>query len=184
MMAGGTNRPRLAESVHRVPAEASGAALSILAIQAISLSRASRSITGPTWVDGIARVAEPELARGTGDHVDHLVGDIVLHAEQAQRRAALAGGAERRGDDVVGDLFRQARWRRRSSALMPPVSATSGTIGPSLAASARLMARPTSVEPVKATPAQRGSVNQPRADLAVARNEMQRAGRNAGRVQE
>ena len=42
-------------------------------------------------------------------------------------------------------------------ALMPPVSAISGTIGPSLAASARLMAWPTSVEPVKATPATRGS---------------------------
>ena len=42
-------------------------------------------------------------------------------------------------------------------ALMPPVSAISGTIGPALAASARLIARPTSVEPVKTTPATRGS---------------------------
>ena len=41
-------------------------------------------------------------------------------------------------------------------ALMPPVSAISGTIGPSLAASARLIRRPTSVEPVKATPATSG----------------------------
>ena len=38
-------------------------------------------------------------------------------------------------------------------ALMPPVSAMSGTIGPSLAASARLIDRATSVEPVKTTPA-------------------------------
>ncbi len=38
-------------------------------------------------------------------------------------------------------------------ALMPPVSAISGAIGPSLAASVRLMMRATSVEPVKATPA-------------------------------
>ncbi len=38
-------------------------------------------------------------------------------------------------------------------ALMPPVSAISGTIGPSLAASARLIVRATSVEPVKTTPA-------------------------------
>ena len=36
---------------------------------------------------------------------------------------------------------------------MPPVSAISGTMGPVFSASARLMARPTSVEPVKATPA-------------------------------
>ncbi len=38
-------------------------------------------------------------------------------------------------------------------ALMPPVSAISGTIGPSLAASVRLIRRATSVEPVKTTPA-------------------------------
>ncbi len=41
--------------------------------------------------------------------------------------------------------------------LRPPVSAISGTIGPGLAASARLIACPTSTEPVKATPATRGS---------------------------
>ena len=38
-------------------------------------------------------------------------------------------------------------------ALMPPVSAISGTIGPSLAASVRLIDRATSVDPVKTTPA-------------------------------
>ena len=59
-------------------------------------------------------------------------------------------------------------------ALMPPVSAISGTIGPSLAASARLIARATSVEPVKATPATRASRDQRGADLAVARHQMQR----------
>ena len=41
--------------------------------------------------------------------------------------------------------------------LMPPVSAISGTIGPSFAASARLICCATSVEPVKTTPATRGS---------------------------
>ena len=41
-------------------------------------------------------------------------------------------------------------------ALIPPVSAISGTIGPSLAASARLIVRATSVEPVKTTPATSG----------------------------
>ena len=35
------------------------------------------------------------------------VGDVLLHAEQPQRRAALAGGAESRGDDVVGHLLGQ-----------------------------------------------------------------------------
>ena len=42
-------------------------------------------------------------------------------------------------------------------ALMPPVSAISGTIGASFAASVRLMRRATSVEPVNAMPATRGS---------------------------
>ncbi len=35
------------------------------------------------------------------------IGDVVLQAKQPQRRAALAGGAERRGDDVVGHLLGQ-----------------------------------------------------------------------------
>ena len=54
-------------------------------------------------------------------------------------------------------------------ALTPPVSAISGTIGPSRCASARLMRFAVSTEPVKATPAMRGSRDQRRADgLAVA----------------
>ena len=44
-----------------------------------------------------------------------------------------------------------------SIALTPPVSAMSGTIGPARAASAALMRRAVSTEPVKAIPAMRGS---------------------------
>ena len=44
-----------------------------------------------------------------------------------------------------------------SMAFWPPVSAISGTIGPSLAASARLIAQAVCVEPVNATPAMPGS---------------------------
>ena len=69
-------------------------------------------------------------------------------------------------------------------ALMPPVSAISGTIGPSFAASARLILRATSVEPVKTTPAMSRMRDQRRADAAVAGNEMQRGRRNAGLVQQ
>ncbi len=43
-------------------------------------------------------------------------------------------------------------------ALMPPVSAIRGTMGPSLPASERWMSLATCVEPVKATPAQRSSL--------------------------
>ncbi len=42
-------------------------------------------------------------------------------------------------------------------AFRPPVSAMNGTMGPSRAASARLMASAVSTDPVKATPATRGS---------------------------
>ena len=52
------------------------------------------------------------------------------------------------------------------SAFWPPVSAISGRSAASRAASARLIARAVSVEPVKATPATRGSLRQRRADVA------------------
>ena len=56
---------------------------------------------------GIADVADPQFAGSARDHLDHAVGDVVLNEQQAQRRAALAGRAERRGHDVVGDLLGQ-----------------------------------------------------------------------------
>ncbi len=68
-------------------------------------------------------------------------------------------------------------------ALMPPVSAISGTIGPPLAASARLIACATATEPVNATPADAGVGDQHGADLAVARHQMQRRARHAGVMQ-
>ena len=52
------------------------------------------------------------------------------------------------------------------------------------AASARLIARATSVEPVKTTPATRRVIDEPRADGAVAGHELQRARRDARLVQE
>ncbi len=55
----------------------------------------------------LARIAELELARGTGDHLEDGLGDLLLDAEEAQRRAALAGRTKRRRDDVVGHLLRQ-----------------------------------------------------------------------------
>ena len=56
---------------------------------------------------GVGGIAELQFARRARDHLDHAVGDVVLQEQQPQRRAALAGRAERRGDDVVGDLFGQ-----------------------------------------------------------------------------
>ena len=67
-------------------------------------------------------------------------------------------------------------------ALMPPVSAISGTIGPSLAASARLISRATSVEPVKATPATRGSATSAAPTLPSPGTRCSADRRDAGRM--
>ena len=66
----------------------------------------------------------------------------------------------------------------------PPVSAISLAIGPSRAASARLMAIPVSVPPVKATPSMRGSRDERGADrLAASGKEVQHVDRHARGMQ-
>ena len=53
----------------------------------------------------IARITQPQFAGGACDHGDHAIGHILLHEEQAQGRAALAGGAEGAHDHVICDLL-------------------------------------------------------------------------------
>ena len=77
------------------------------AICASSRCFASASITGPICVAMSRGSPIGKFARGARDHLDHAVGDVVLHEQQPQRRAALAGRAKRRRHDVVGDLFGQ-----------------------------------------------------------------------------
>jgi hypothetical protein len=55
----------------------------------------------------VAWIADFQLARRAGQHVEHTFGDVLLQTKQPQRRAALTGGAERRRDRVVDDLFGQ-----------------------------------------------------------------------------
>ena len=70
-------------------------------------------------------------------------------------------------------------------ALTPPVSAISVASGPSRAASAELIARAVSTEPVNATPATRAIAEQRLAErAAVAGQELQRLGRNAGLLEQ
>ena len=70
-------------------------------------------------------------------------------------------------------------------AFCPPVSAISVPIGPLRPASVRWMIRAVSVEPVKATPATRGSATAAAPTTrAVARQEMQHVGRYAGLQQQ
>ena len=117
-----------------------------------SAALASASITGPICTAGSRGSPIFSSSRRTLDHRDHLVGDVGLHAEEPQRRAALARRAERRGHDVVGHLLGQ-RGRVDHHRIDAARLRDQGTIGPSLAARARLIAQAVSVEPVKATPA-------------------------------
>jgi hypothetical protein len=98
------------------------------------------SMTGPTSVARSAGSPATSSRRAL-DHLDHAVGDAFVQAQQAQRGAALAGGAERALHHGVATCSGSAVLST-TMALMPPVSAISGTIGPSLAASARLMSAP------------------------------------------
>ncbi len=104
MIAGATYVPRAGTAA--VPAEPQRAAC-MPAIQRSSLAFASASITGPTWVASSRGSPSVKFARGAHHHLEHALGHVVLHAQQAQRRAALAGGAEGGGDDVVGHLLGQ-----------------------------------------------------------------------------
>ena len=56
-----------------------------------------------------ARVADAQLAHCSLEHAQHAVGHVFLHAEQTQRRAALAGAVEGRAEDVGHGLFGQRR---------------------------------------------------------------------------
>ena len=131
----------------------------------------------------LARIADVQFARRADQHGEHAVGDVVLQAEQPQRRAALAGGAERRRDDVVDDLFGQRGGiddhgvdaaglgdQRHDRAVLCGERAIDGAAdlgrtGERDAGDARIG-------------------HEARADRAVAGNEMQRGRRHAGVVQQ
>src|SRR5690242_6392331 len=49
----------------------------------------------------IARISKAELARRPADHIEHAIGNIFLHAQQPQCRAALTGRAEGGRNDIV-----------------------------------------------------------------------------------
>ncbi len=79
-MVGGTNVPAAGSGWNRSQRKRTRPSPSMSAIQRSSLSFASASITGPTWVDGVARVAELELAGRPRDHLDDAIGNVLLHA--------------------------------------------------------------------------------------------------------
>ena len=130
----------------------------------------------------VRRIADHQRLERAADHRQHGVGDVVLQVEHAQRAAALAGALERAELITSRVTCSGSAELSTISAFCPPVSAISMAIGASRAASARLIARAVSVEPVKATPAMRGSRGQRGADLAVAGRELEHVVGNAGLV--
>ena len=54
-----------------------------------------------------ARIADAQLAHRALEHVEHPVGDVFLQAQDAQRRAALAGAVERGGERIGDHLLGQ-----------------------------------------------------------------------------
>ena len=55
----------------------------------------------------LRRVARDQLLRGAADHPDHMVGDLGVHTQQAQRRTTLAGTAKCALHHRIADLLGQ-----------------------------------------------------------------------------
>src|SRR5689334_13653694 len=92
------------QRLESIPTEAHAAFLLLTGDPAVELFLRLGIDHRPDMGRRLARIAERELARGASDHLEDGLRDVLLQAQQAQRRAALAGRAERRGDHIVGDL--------------------------------------------------------------------------------
>ena len=106
---GATNVPRAHSARQRHLDHAAARRRACVATCAASASRASASITGPTSIASrrgspttSSRIAPSSIASTSGR-------DVVLNAEDAQRRAALAGAVERGGERIGDDLLGERR---------------------------------------------------------------------------
>ena len=84
------------------------AVLHRLAMRPSAGRRRRWSITGPTSVRGSAGSPTISVSIAPAQHLQRALGDLLLQHQQAQRRAALAGRAEGRGDDVLHHLLGQS----------------------------------------------------------------------------
>ena len=103
----------------------------------------------------LARIADLELGHRALQHVEHAVGDIVLQAEDAQGRTALAGRIESRRQDVDDDLFGERRGidhHRVEAAGLGDEGQGRAAAGEAARRAPFRSARATGVEPVKTTP--------------------------------
>ena len=126
--------------------------------------RACPSITGPTSVEAAPdrRCAVPPWRRPACSSTRRR--DVLLDEQHAQRRAALAGAAESWRTGRRAPPARAGRRNRRSWRSARRSRRSGARWARGARPSVRLMAQAVSVEPVKATPATRGSATSARAD--------------------
>ena len=116
-----------------------------------------------------------KLGHRAFQHRQHAIGDIVLQAEHAQRRAALAGGIEGRGQRVDHELLGQAprNWpparSARRSRRSAPAAPSAGAAGELPVDRARDLGRAGEDDA-----GDRADCRPARADLAVAGQQLQR----------
>ena len=128
-------------------------------------------MTGPTSQESRSGGPDLQLAHRRLQHFERAVGDVVLQAEHAQRRAALAGRIEGGGEHVGHDLFGERGTVDDQRVLAAGLGDQRNrrAVGRRAAGRAQpAMSRATSVEPVNMTPATCGMGGERRADRAVA----------------
>ena len=118
---------------------------------------ASRSMTGPTSVakSSGSPMSSVCTAPTSMSIIPLATSSCTKNSRAAEQRCPAESKAERTTSRITcsGSALESA-----IMALRPPVSAMKGTIAPRRSASARWMAQPVALEPVKATPATRGSL--------------------------
>ena len=62
----------------------------------------------------VERIADVELVAWRRRSMSIVLGDVLLHEQHAQRRAALAGAVEGGAQHIAHHLLGQRRWNRRS----------------------------------------------------------------------
>ena len=119
-------------------------------------SNADRSMTGPTSVAQLA--VSPSTSSFAAPCTISMTWSAIASCTHNKRSAEQRWPALRKAlCTTASTTCSGSAVLSTSMALIPPVSAMSGTMGPSLAANARLMVRATGVEPVNTTPAIPGS---------------------------
>ncbi len=144
---------------------------------------ASASITGPMSVESSQGSPRRSSSMAPNSIFSTRLGDVLLHVEHAQRRAALAGALEGRGDDVAHRLLGQRGRVDDHGVEAAGLGDQRRAAGRDASAIARLISCAVSVEPVKQTPADaRVGGQRARRPRPVAGQQLERRRGDAGLV--